>query len=317
MARFHLGWVEPNGTPTDPNVRQTVQGKRFRPQLAFLSCAAVGGSPELAAPLAAAIELLHNFTLIHDDIQDRSPNRRHRATVWRIWGDAQAINAGDALFALAQRTLLRIDPGQVPASTLIRLLDEFNRMTIEIVRGQVLDLEFEGSTTVSPDDYLRMIGGKTAAIVRYAAWAGALVGGAPEETADQFGEFGNALGLGFQLRDDVLGIWGSNDDTGKDQADDIRRRKKSLPILMLFDRLYGEEAEALRRRYTADMIDEQGVNAILGLLQAHGIQAAADQQIAHQHQIASATLERMLGHVQDGSAGPLGQLVARLDTRRS
>lgn len=317
MARFHLGWIESTGEPTADDVRQSVQGKRIRPQLAFLCCAAVGGDPELAAPLAAAIELLHNFTLIHDDIQDRSPNRRHRATVWRIWGDAQAINAGDALFAVAQRALLRMDTAHVPPETLIRLLDEFNRMTIEVVRGQVLDLEFEGSTTVTPADYLAMIGGKTAAIVRYAAWSGAIVGGASESTAHQLGEFGKALGIGFQLRDDVLGIWGSRGETGKDQADDIRRRKKSLPILMLFDRVENEDAERLEELYRADEIDELGVADILRLLERHGVEASATNQVSHYHQAATASLEGLSREFPDTSAQALGQLVARLDTRNS
>ncbi len=278
---------------------------------------AAGGDPKLAAPLAAAIELLHNFTLIHDDIQDRSPNRRHRATVWRIWGDAQAINAGDALFAIAQRALLRTDTAQVPPETLLHLMDEFNRMTIEIVRGQVLDLEFEGSTSVTPTNYLSMIGGKTAAIVRYSAWAGAIIGGANLSMASQLGEFGKALGVGFQLRDDVLGIWGGHEETGKDQADDIRRRKKSLPILMLFERVRGEDAARLVEHYRADEIDESGVEDILRLLQSHGVEEAATDQVSHYHWIASDALGQVIDALPDTTSQALRQLVARLDGRMS
>jgi len=317
MARFHLGWIESTGEPTADDVRLAVQGKRIRPHLAFLCCMAAGGDPKLAAPLAAAIELLHNFTLIHDDIQDRSPNRRHRATVWRIWGDAQAINAGDALFAIAQRALLRTDTAQVPPETLLHLMDEFNRMTIEIVRGQVLDLEFEGSTSVTPTNYLSMIGGKTAAIVRYSAWAGAIIGGANLSMAGQLGEFGKALGVGFQLRDDVLGIWGGHEETGKDQADDIRRRKKSLPILMLFERVRGEDAARLVEHYRADEIDESGVEDILRLLQSHGVEEAATDQVSHYHRIASDALGQVIDALPDTTSQALRQLVARLDGRMS
>ncbi len=317
MARFHLGWIESTGEPTAEDVRQSVQGKRIRPHLAFLCCTAAGGDPTLAAPLAAAIELLHNFTLIHDDIQDRSPNRRHRATVWRIWGDAQAINAGDALFAVAQRALLRTDTAHVPPETLLHLLDEFNRMTIDIVRGQVLDLEFEGSVSVTPAEYLMMIGGKTAAIVRYAAWAGAIVGGASESTAYQLGEFGKALGIGFQLRDDVLGIWATHEETGKDQADDIRRRKKSLPILMLFDRAGGQDAERLEALYRADEIDESGVGDIVTLLRSHGIEDEANHQVSEYHRLATDALAHVIGDLPETTAQSLGQLVARLDNRIS
>ncbi len=317
MARFHLGWIESSGDPTPMDIRRAVQGKRIRPHLAFLSCLAAGGEPRVAAPLAAAIELLHNFTLIHDDIQDRSPNRRHRATVWRIWGDAQAINAGDAIFAAAQRTLLRTDLAHVAPETLLRLADEFNRMTIEIVRGQVLDLEFESSPTVTPGDYLTMIGGKTAAIVRYAAWAGAIVGGASEPVAIQLGDFGRALGIGYQLRDDVLGIWGTSEDTGKDQADDVRRRKKSLPILTLFDRVQGKTAESLAQRYREAEIDDEGVAAILDLLDTHGVQAAATEQVAHYHRIAVESLALVRHDLSPAPAQALDRLVTRLDTRIS
>lgn len=314
MARFHLGWIETNGEPTTEEVRLAVQGKRIRPQLAFLATTSVGGDAKVAAPLAAAVELLHNFTLIHDDIQDRSPNRRHRATVWRIWGDAQAINAGDALFATAQRALLRTNTDQVPAKTLLNLLDEFNRVTIEIVRGQVMDLEFEREASVAPDDYLRMIGGKTAAIVRFAAWSGAIIGGASAETAQRLGEFGEALGIGFQIRDDVLGIWGAEAETGKDQGDDIRRRKKSLPILMLFDRARAEASARLAELYDREEIDDEGVAEVLRMLEVHGVEASATEQVAHYHRVAADSLQHAIGQ---SSSNGLGQLIDRLDTRSS
>jgi len=317
MARFHLGWIDATGEATDPDTRLAVRGKRIRPQLAFLCCAAAGGEANVAAPLASAIELLHNFTLIHDDIQDRSPNRRHRATVWRIWGDGQAINAGDALFATAQRSLLRTDTSRVPAETLLHLVDEFNRATIQIVRGQVLDLEFEAQATVTPEDYLAMIGGKTAAIVRFAAWAGAIAGGASDETARRLGEFGEALGTGFQIRDDVLGIWGAQDATGKDRADDIRRRKKSLPILMLLECAQDREAERLKALYDMDEIDQSGVEEVLRLLEEHGIEAEASKRVAHYHRLAADALRQAMAALPESPIDDLAMLIRRLDARSS
>jgi geranylgeranyl diphosphate synthase type I len=317
MARFHLGWIDPTGEPTSDEVRQAVQGKRIRPRLALLCATAVGGDARLAAPLAAAIELLHNFTLIHDDIQDRSPNRRHRATVWRIWGDAQAINAGDALFATAQRALLRTDTSRIPPETLLRLLDEFNQVTIEIVRGQVLDLDFERQTDVTPEDYLTMIGGKTAAIVRFAAWAGAIVGGATDDTATRLGQFGEALGIGFQVRDDVLGVWGHHETTGKDEADDIRRRKKSLPILMLLECVQEEDATRLIDLYGQEEIDEDGISEVRRMLKEHGIEPRASERVAHYHTVAAASLRRALDSLPDASMVELDHLIRQLDTRNS
>lgn len=317
MARFHLGWTDSSSIPTDVDTRRQIQGKRIRPMLAMLSCAATGGSMVTAAPLAAAIELLHNFTLIHDDIQDRSPNRRHRATVWRVWGDAQAINAGDAMFAAAQLALLRTDPSTVAPGLIVELLREFNRTTIRIVQGQVLDLEFEGRSDVSPEQYLSMIGGKTAAIVRFAAWAGARVGGATTATADRLGDIGDALGTGFQIRDDLLGIWGSLEETGKDKADDIRRRKQSLPILLLRNQATVDELTRIDTLYGEDEIDEQGIESIIALLDTHHIRDQVSGHVELFHQRAADALADLAPSLHPPSVRDLGSLVQRLEARPS
>ncbi|MFM9108549.1 MAG: polyprenyl synthetase family protein [Chloroflexota bacterium] len=279
MVRYHLGEA---GADLQPLPEGSVnRGKRIRPAVALLAAGAAGGDPLAAAPAAAAIELLHNFTLIHDDVQDESPTRRHRDTVWNLWGIGQAINAGDALFAAAHLPLYRI-AGRDPALA-VRLVEAFDRMTIGIVTGQTLDLGFEGRDDVSPADYLAMIEGKTALIVRYAAWAGAVLGGADGGRADQFGEFGLALGLGFQLQDDALGIWGAEADTGKAPADDIRRRKQSLPILLLRQRLGPGERAELDRLYAEPEIGPEGIARVLALLAACDVQAAIAAEVAREH----------------------------------
>lgn len=317
MARFHLGWTDSSGTPTDEATRRVIQGKRIRPMLAMLSCSAAGGDSHNAAPLAAAIELLHNFTLIHDDIQDRSPNRRHRATVWRIWGDAQAINAGDGMFAAAQIALLRTDPSAVAPELMIELLREFNRTTIKIVQGQVMDLEFEGRSDVTPEQYLSMIGGKTGAIVRFAVWAGARVGGATGATARRLADFGDALGAGFQIRDDLLGIWGSLEETGKSNADDIRRRKQSLPILMLRGQASDDELALMDKLYGEDEIDDEGVASIVGMLDSHQVRRQVRDQVALFHQRAADALAAVTPSLQPSSVGELAKLADRLEDRPS
>jgi geranylgeranyl diphosphate synthase type I len=314
MVRFHLGWIETDGAFTSLDVRRVIQGKRIRPYLTFLTAESLGTTPSHVAPIAAAIELLHNFTLIHDDIQDRSPNRRHRATVWRVWGDAQAINAGDALFATAQRTLLRMPTNVVAPQQLLRMVDAFNAMTIDIVQGQTADLEFELRGAISPEDYLAMIRGKTAAILRFSAWAGAIAAGVPDDVADVLGGMGESLGLGFQVRDDILGVWGESSVTGKDQADDIRRRKKSLPILLLLDQATPSEAERLVTLYGAETIDEQGVEEVRGMLDTHGIEAQASAMVAEFHQQASTALTD--SGIAAGSSG-LFELLHMLDVRTS
>ena len=312
MAGYHLGFLDESlqAVTLAPESR----GKRFRPTLAMLSCAAAGGTVERAGPLAAAIELLHNFTLVHDDIQDNSPLRRRRPTVWKLWGEEQAINAGDALFALAHRALFRLR-GEVPAGTLLDIAEAFEQTTLEIVSGQVVDLTFEEGERVTVDDYLAMIAGKTAAIVRFAAWSGSLLGGASDEVAARYGAFGEALGLGFQIQDDLLGIWGAPDVTGKATADDIRRRKQSLPIVCLFERADPAEREALSRIYAAPSIEPAEVELVLTALETHRVEDRIRDLVREHHDDA----ERLLGELARGEASEpiarLRALVGRLAAR--
>jgi geranylgeranyl diphosphate synthase, type I len=316
MARYHFGQVDTDGSPAEAGSRRVSQGKRLRPALALLSCASVGGDPAAAAPVAAAIELLHNFTLVHDDIQDQSRQRRHRETVWSIWGPAQAINAGDAIFAAAQLALYRLTDSGVSAGTTLRLADRFNRMTIEIVQGQVLDLGFEGKAGVTPEAYLRMIELKTAVIVRYAAWSGALIGGADEALADRFAAFGRALGLGFQVRDDLLGIWGDPEATGKPAADDIRRRKQSLPILILRAAADQADRRELDALFAAESeVADSGVHRIMDLLDRYDVRTAVEQEIARLHDAARAALAAISGARSTSTTRALDSLVSSLAAR--
>jgi len=287
MARYHLGWVDRDFEP----VRNVDQGKRMRPEIALLCCEAAGGTAEQAAQLAAAIELLHNFTLVHDDIQDRSPTRRHRETVWSIWGESQAINTGDALFAAAHLALFELRGQAISAERILSIAEAFDRMSIEIVAGQVADLSFETRLDVRPGEYLKMIEGKTAAIVRFSAWAGAEIAGASETVARAFGDFGLDLGLGFQIQDDLLGTWASAAETGKAAADDIRRKKKSLPILMLYERADAAGLTMLDRWYAQREINTTGIGEILGLLNQYAVRPEIEAQVrAHHDRAVSALL---------------------------
>ncbi len=311
MARYHLGMVGRDLAPSAPGTVD--RGKRFRPAVALLAAGAAGGDPNRAAPLGAAIELLHNFTLVHDDIQDESPARRHRATVWSIWGVGQAINAGDALFAVAHLPFFRL-AGADPAMVL-RLLEAFDRMTIAIVEGQTLDLGFEARPDVTSAEYLEMIAGKTSAIVRYAAWAGALLGGASEPAAERWAEFGLALGLGFQIQDDLLGIWGASEDTGKAPADDIRRRKQSLPILLLRERLGPAERAELNRIYDVESVEGAGVARVLDLLETTKVRGAVEREVARYHDQAAEALNEAAGGGQNPYRDALHDRVASLSHR--
>lgn len=316
MARYHLGEVDAAGRPTGPAERRAAQGKRLRPAVALLSCLAAGGDARQAAPLGAALELLHQFTLIHDDIQDNSPTRRHRPTVWSLWGVGQAINAGDAMHAAATLALYRLTDVGVRPDLAVALAADYARMTVEIVRGQVQDLAFEGRADVTPEAYLGMISGKTSAIVRYAAGAGARIAGADAVGAERFGHFGLALGLGFQIQDDLLGIWGAEAETGKAAADDIRRRKQSLPILLLRAAVNGAERAELDRVYAAEEVDQAGIDAVLELLDGYGIRAMVEARVQHEHDEARACLLAATGSAANPARDRLLALTERLAVRR-
>lgn len=315
MVRYHLGYLEADFSGASDQTHAQSRGKRLRPAIALLSCEAADGAAATAAPVAAALELLHNFSLIHDDIQDKSDLRRHRRTVWSLWGIEQAINAGDALFAVAHLPLVRLLTLGVPGEIVVRLVEAFNRMTIEIVEGQVLDLGFEGRADVTPDDYLEMISGKTAAIVRYAAWAGATLAGVSEARAAEFGEFGLALGVGYQVRDDALGVWGSPETTGKPSADDIRRRKQSLPIVILRAAASPSELAELQSLYATDPVDEAGVADVVRLLDHHAVAAEVERQVSSCHDAARRALAAAVGSRRGGAAQTLAGMVDQLAAR--
>lgn len=308
VLRYHLGWAEQDFRPAsyDP-------GKRIRPLVCILACEATGGFPERALPTAAAIELLHNFTLVHDDVQDRSVTRRHRSCVWTVWGEGQAINAGDALFALSQIALLESVRAGVPAERVVDLTRAFNVTVLRIVEGQVLDLGYEARWEIDVAAYLNMIGGKTAALVGFSAWSGAVIAGVDPDRAARMAAFGRTVGLGFQTRDDMLGIWGEPGVTGKPAADDIRRRKKSLPILMLAERAAPAEVEELRSIYGAPAMDEREVARVLELLADHDVEASVQKVVARYHDEARALLEASAA--PSPARAQLEALVERLATR--
>ncbi len=223
MLAYHLGW-EGEGAGAD------AQGKRIRPLLVLLSCAAAGGEWRQALPAATAVELIHNFSLIHDDIQDGSALRRGRATVWVKWGVAQAINAGDLMFILAHLALLELEAACGAATTLqaSRLL---HQGCVRLTQGQYLDLHNETVARPTIEDYWFMVEGKTASLLGCCTELGALVAGVSDQRRQAFRDYGYNLGLAFQVLDDWLGIWGDSQQTGKSIESDLVSGKKTLPVL--------------------------------------------------------------------------------------
>jgi geranylgeranyl diphosphate synthase type I len=260
MLAYHMGW---EGEGAGPEAR----GKRIRPLLVLLAAAACGDDWLPALPAAAAVELLHNFSLIHDDIQDQSPLRRGRETVWKRWGIAQAINAGDAMFALAQISLLRLSE-TVSAEVALRGARLFQETTLALTQGQYLDLAYEARGDLTLEAYWPMVGGKTAALLSACTHLGALSAQAPSALCDAYSRFGRLLGLAFQAQDDLLGIWGDAALTGKSAESDLLSGKKSLPVLFGLEQ-NGSFAERWRRgpitveevSYLAAQLEEEGARA--------------------------------------------------------
>jgi geranylgeranyl diphosphate synthase type I len=263
MLHYHLGWTDEQFHPT-----QVRAGKRLRPLLTLLTCQAAGGDPRDALPAAAAVELIHNFSLIHDDIQDHSAIRRGRSTVWALWGEAQAINAGDTMFTLAHLALHRLSKQGIPPDRIIAALHALDRTNLALCQGQHMDLHFEGRLDVDSDAYMTMIWGKTAALLGCSAQLGALVALSDPALPERYRRVGEELGLAFQIQDDILGIWGTADVTGKPVADDVRNRKKSLPIVYVLGRQYDADAKRLHALYAQETLSEEEVTEIVAILDA-------------------------------------------------
>jgi geranylgeranyl diphosphate synthase type I len=221
MVVHHMGW-EPD---------RTGSGKRIRPLLLLLCYRGFHKDWEKALPAACAVEWLHNFSLIHDDIQDQSLLRRGRETVWKRWGIPQAINTGDALYALAHITYEQIQDSGIETRAVLAASKILNQACLRLTQGQHRDLVFVSEDNVTHAQYIEMITLKTSSLLSAAAAIGASLAGADQEQISSCRSFGHHLGLAFQILDDLLGVWGAPDKTGKITGDDLMAKKKTLPVI--------------------------------------------------------------------------------------
>ena len=291
VAAYHFGWIDAQGRPAAGD-----GGKAVRPALALLSAEVAGRAPEVGVPGAVAVELVHNFSLLHDDLMDGDEQRRHRDTVWKVHGPAQAILVGDALFALAGEILLEL--GTVDAGRATRRLTSATRRLID---GQAQDISYEHRERVTVAECLEMEGNKTGALLACAASIGAVLGGADDRTADTLERYGHHLGLAFQAVDDLLGIWGDPEATGKQTWSDLRQRKKSLPVVAALAG-GGEASERLARLLAADAkkteaefadFDEEEFAARAALIEEAGGRDWTSQEARRQHTTAVAALDEV------------------------
>ncbi len=309
MLRYHLGWADTAFRPTADKA-----GKRLRPIFLLLACEAQAGVPPVydwreALPAAAAIELLHNFTLIHDDIEDRDRTRRGRPTLWTVWGEPQAINAGDALFALAYRSLLNLQTTSLPPDLIVRVVARYTEAILKITEGQCLDLSFETEPDIAEEAYVTMIRNKTAVLLGLSCELGGMIANAPATRTAALREFGESLGMAFQMQDDLLGLWGKPEQTGKPVGSDLRNRKKTLPILHGMAR----SADFRALVTVAAAIDDAEIAKGLALLEAAGSREYVQAQALAHHRAALDALERSqgVGEAQAALYALAEQLVGR------
>ncbi|HEY7927081.1 MAG: polyprenyl synthetase family protein [Candidatus Dormibacteria bacterium] len=254
MSAYHIGWTDADGRP-----RRDGGGKFLRGCLALWAAERCGRGDD-ALPVAAAVEWIHNFTLVHDDIQDGDRERRHHPTVWAVWGQAQAINAGDGMHAVAYRAVLS---GRDRPQARLRAAAAINGAILQVIEGQCLDLALEGQIDTTAATYLRLARAKTGALIGAALEAGALISGADARRARQLRRAGVELGVAFQIRDDWLGTWGDSEVTGKGCGGDLARRKLTYPVVVGQSRLRGAARRELRRLYTRSGGDEDRILALL------------------------------------------------------
>jgi geranylgeranyl diphosphate synthase type I len=235
MVRYHMGLDS-----------DAPRGKRMRPLIGLLAYQSIAGDHARALPGAAAVEMGHNFSLVHDDIEDNGTERRHRPALWTVWGKAQAINTGDALFTLSRMALYRLQDEGFDDARILRLMRLYDETCLKLCEGQFMDIwTSEHDEWMSVDYYFDMIGRKTAALIAGSAEAGAVLATDDETVIAAYRQFGWALGLAFQLNDDLLGIWGDEAQTGKETSD-IATRKKTLPLIYALAEATGEDQARLQ-----------------------------------------------------------------------
>jgi geranylgeranyl diphosphate synthase, type I len=259
----HFAWSYPDPTlSADPNAA----GKRIRPLVMALVARSLCGEYRHVLPAGVALELIHNFTLVHDDIMDNSDTRRGRPTLWTRYGIAQAIDTGDGLFSLGIISSLRLGE-HVSAEKALLATQELIQACLDTVEGQALDISFEQRLDVSPEEYLKMISLKTGRFIEIATRIGALLSTDEAAIIEHYSDFGKYLGLAFQIWDDYLGIWGDPEIVGKSSTSDIEQKKKSYPITYAFAHAEAAQQKRLEFVYSQSSLNEQDVAEVLGVLE--------------------------------------------------
>ncbi len=303
MVRYHLG-LDGSGAAA---------GKRMRPLLGLLAYASIAGDYAAALPGAAAVELGHNFSLVHDDIEDGDRERRHRATLWSVYGVPQAINAGDMLFSLSRVALHRLTDLGFSDAKVLRLMRLYDETCVALCEGQFIDISTsETDNPMSVDLYFDMIGRKTAALIAASIEAGALLASDDETVIGRYRAFGWDLGIAFQLNDDLLGIWGDERKTGKEPTD-IARKKKTLPVIYAFEHADPASRPRLAELYSSEAPTPAEVAEIVAILEACGARDYT-REAARRHRDAALASLDAAGVVDGDARERLGEIVLSVIT---
>ena len=281
MVRYHLA-LDGSGASG---------GKRMRPLLGLLAYASIAGDHRRALPGAAAVELGHNFSLVHDDIEDGDTERRHRPTLWKRHGIPQAINTGDTLFSLSRIALHRLTDLGFSDAKVLRLMRLYDETCLALCEGQYIDIATsESDALMSVDGYFDMIGRKTAALISASIEAGALLATDDENVIARYRGFGWALGLAFQLNDDLLGIWGTEQTTGKEPSD-VAHRKKTLPVIYAIEHAGSDDRASLLALYARPEPSANEIAEIIAILERVGARDYTRDQARHYRDTALAELD--------------------------
>lgn len=270
MIQYQLGWLDEHGMHI-----QASSGKLLRPGLCLLTCEALGQDFHKALPAAAAIELVHNFSLVHDDVQDGTMHRRQHPTLWWLWGPAQAINVGDALHALARLALLRLQQIGQPEEKVLRALRILDEASLKLCEGQHLDLVYQERLDITLSSYLNMVAGKTGALMSAAIHLGALVCSDDSKVLDACAQCGLNLGVAFQMRDDMLDLW--SEPPGEVSGGDLLIKKKSLPIVLALERGTFKQKRELGNIYFKRVLTTDDLKAILAILDELDVKRRAEE----------------------------------------
>lgn len=300
MMQYHLGL----------DAERARGGKRLRPLLCTLVFEALGGDAARVLPVGAAVELLHNFTLIHDDIEDQDPRRHHRPTVWSVWGVPQAINAGDGMYAISRLAMQRLRQHGFAAERILDLSALLDQTCVRVCEGQFLDISFESRTDVTAERYRGMAAKKTGALFAASAQGPGILATDERAVHEQLSRFGAEFGQSYQAYDDVQGIWATSERTGKVEMNDLVKRKKSLPVALAFERASPKVRARLDALFAPPApLPAENVEQIRTILDELEVRAGIDREIEEHRDRALDVLRRVPGVATGPTLDALERLV--------